>query len=209
MGHVGARLTELTGISGAILAGGRATRLGGVAKGLLDVGGRRMLDRVANALAPLVDSLIIVANSPDAPAWLPGVRVVRDVLDGGGSAAGVHAALRATGQPTVVVAWDLPFVTTALLRMIADAAGPRSDAAVPAGRAPGEFEPLCAWYAPRCADQIESEWAAGDRSLHGLLRRVATIVVPTERLVQLGSAERLFFNVNSDDDLARPPNGGR
>jgi molybdopterin-guanine dinucleotide biosynthesis protein A len=82
-------------------------------------------------------------------------------------------------------------------------ATPESDAAVPAGRTPGEFEPLCAWYAPRCADAIEAEWAAGDRSLHGLLRRVSTVVVPVERVAKLGSAERLFFNVNSEDDLLR------
>jgi molybdopterin-guanine dinucleotide biosynthesis protein A len=161
-----------------------------------------MIDRVASALAPIVDSIVIVANSPGAASWLPGARVVPDVLEGGGSAAGLHAALRATERPTIVVAWDLPFVTTALLRLVASAAGPASDAAVPAGRVSGEFEPLCAWYAPRCADEIEAEWASGDRSLHGLLRRVSTVVVPVEAIAPLGSAERFFFNVNSEADLS-------
>jgi molybdopterin-guanine dinucleotide biosynthesis protein A len=162
-----------------------------------------MIDRVAAALSPIVDNIVLVANAPDAAAWLPGTRVVPDVLQGGGSAAGVHAALRAIGGPAIVVAWDLPFVTTALLQVIASAANPESDAAAPAGHVTGEFEPLCAWYAPRCAGEIEAEWAVGDRSLHGLLRRVSTVVVPMERLEKLGSAERLFFNVNSGDDLER------
>ena len=72
---------------------------------------------------------------------------------------------------------------------------------VPVGRRAGEFEPLCAWYGPRCATAIESEWDTGDRSLHGLLRRVSTIVVPPDALAPIGSAERLFFNVNSEVDL--------
>lgn len=167
------------------------------------MGGVRMIDRVAAALSPVVDTILLVANAPDAPAWLPGTRVVTDVLEGGGSAAGVHAALHAAGGPAIVVAWDMPFVTTALLNLIAGSATPGADAVVPAGRAPGEFEPLCAWYAKSCADAIEAEWSAGDRSLHGLLRRVATVVVPGERVAKLGRAERLFFNVNSEGDLLR------
>jgi len=200
---VGARLTGLVPVAGAIIAGGRATRLGGQAKGLLDVGGTRIIDRVAAALRPIVNSLVIVANSPDAASWLPGVRVVPDVLEGGGSAAGIHAALRATAQPTIVVAWDLPFVTTELLEAIVRAVNGAPDACVPAGRVAGEFEPMCGWYAPSCAGVIESEWAAGDRSLHGLLRRVSTVVVPPADIAKLGSAEGFFLNVNSEDDLAR------
>ncbi|NUS97800.1 MAG: NTP transferase domain-containing protein, partial [Gemmatimonadaceae bacterium] len=37
-------------VTGAILAGGRASRLGGRAKGLEVVSGRRMVDRVHDAL---------------------------------------------------------------------------------------------------------------------------------------------------------------
>jgi molybdopterin-guanine dinucleotide biosynthesis protein A len=162
-----------------------------------------MIDRVAAALSPVVDTLMVVANAPDAASWLPGTRVVTDVLQGGGSAAGVHAALRAAGGPTLVVAWDMPFVTTALLDLITGGAARETDAVAPAGRTRGEFEPMCAWYAPRCADEIEAGWAADDRSLHGLLRRVSTVVVPAERIATLGSPERFFFNVNTEDDVLR------
>ena len=40
--------------TGAILAGGLGTRLGGARKGLLTVGGRRILDRVAEALGAVI-----------------------------------------------------------------------------------------------------------------------------------------------------------
>ena len=65
--------------TGAILAGGRAVRMGGKAKGLESVGGRRIIDRVAEALREATDDLLIVSNDPAASAWLPGVRAVPDV----------------------------------------------------------------------------------------------------------------------------------
>lgn len=205
MVDVGARLrAQNTPLVGAILAGGNATRMGGGAKGLLEVGGRRMIDRVADAMMPVVDSLFIVANASDAERWMPGVTVVRDELIGGGSTAGVHAALGAAHGPVLAVAWDLPFVTTGLLMEIAARAREHvmdADAVVCAGPRSGALEPLCAWYGPACADVIRAEWDSGDRSMHGLLRRVRTIIVSGDAIIPHGMPERLFFNVNAPDDL--------
>jgi molybdopterin-guanine dinucleotide biosynthesis protein A len=202
VGTLGARLSGAP--AGAILGGGRATRLGGVAKGLLEVGGRRMIDRVADALAPVTSELLLVTGDPDAAGWLPGARVVRDVLPGGGSAAGIHAALVAAGGPVIVTAWDLPFVDARVIaELLRESDGPTVDAVVPAGATDGTFEPLCGWYAPACADAIAHAWETGDRSLHGVLRRVRTRVVPADCFVAWGGSNRLFFNVNTADDLSR------
>jgi molybdopterin-guanine dinucleotide biosynthesis protein A len=163
-----------------------------------------MIDRVATALSPVTSEVFVVGNADDASQWLPGVRVVRDALEGGGSAAGVHAALRAAAGPVIVVAWDLPFVVTGVLdELVAIGDQGTADAVVPAGVSPGTFEPMCAWYAPSCADAIEREWSHGDRSLHGLIRHVRTAVVPAARLVALGGGLPVFFNVNTDDDLVQ------
>lgn len=200
MGDLGAGLSGAP--AGAILGGGRATRLGGIAKGLLEIGGRRMVDRVADALAPVTSELLLVSDHPGAPGWLPGARVVHDALSGGGSAAGVHAALVAAGGPVIVVAWDLPFVDTCTVaELLRNGDESVVDAVVPAGASGDSFEPLCGWYAPRCADVIAQAWETGDRSLHGVLRRVRTRVVPAARFAPCGGAGRLFLNVNTADDL--------
>ena len=52
--------------TGVILAGGGATRYGGRPKGLERVGGRRIIDRVADVLRETTDELLLVANAPDA-----------------------------------------------------------------------------------------------------------------------------------------------
>jgi len=58
------------GITGAIVAGGASSRFGGQAKGLLEVGGQRIIDRIASALRPVVETIAIVSNAPDASEWL-------------------------------------------------------------------------------------------------------------------------------------------
>jgi molybdopterin-guanine dinucleotide biosynthesis protein A len=209
---------------GAIVAGGGAVRLEGIAKGLEMVGGVRIVDRVARALGSVVDELVMVVapSTVDPQRWhvsyqpraaaagtATDMPIIRDMLDPGpsasGSAAGVHAALKTLGAPALVVAWDLPFVTRALLASLLAHAHATSDAdaVVFAGAEPDSLEPLCAWYAPRCADVIEAHWNAGERSLHAVLRRVRTRVIPREALRAFGDPDILLWNVNTPDDLVR------
>ena len=51
---------------GAIVAGGASTRFGGEPKGLRQVGGRRIIDRVADALRGVVNEIVLVANAAEA-----------------------------------------------------------------------------------------------------------------------------------------------
>jgi molybdopterin-guanine dinucleotide biosynthesis protein A len=195
---LGARLT--IPLTGAIVAGGRATRMGGVAKGLLDVGGTRMIDRVARALADVSDDVVVVANAEDAGTWIPQARVIRDRIADRGSAGGIHAALVELERPVLAVAWDMPFVSSGVLRVLVDAAtAGEFDAVVPQGQA-ADLEPLCAWYAPAFAVRIE---AAPASALQDLLRDARTHVVPRETIATIGNPERLFFNVNTTHDLQR------
>lgn len=53
-------------ITGVILAGGRATRMGGQDKGLIPINGKYMIEYVIAALRPQVNSLLISANRHQA-----------------------------------------------------------------------------------------------------------------------------------------------
>src|SRR5262249_7311953 len=101
-------------ITGVILAGGQATRLGGQPKGLEALRGVRIIDRIVAALRGVSDDLLLSANDPAAVAWLPGIRTVADVRPGVGSLGGIYSALIHSGGPVIVVAWDMPFVTSSL-----------------------------------------------------------------------------------------------
>lgn len=188
--------------SGAILAGGRAARYGGRPKGLERVGRERVIDRVAAALAQASDDLLLIANDPAAAAWLPGVPVASDVYPDRGSLGGIHAALVHARGPVLVVAWDMPFVSPALLRAVrALGEHPGIDAAVPESGSRFGLEPLCAYYSATCIAPIERRLARGDLRMADFLAAVHLARMPAPAVAGYGDPARLFFNLNSPDDL--------
>ncbi|MFI5231875.1 MAG: molybdenum cofactor guanylyltransferase [Gemmatimonadales bacterium] len=186
--------------TGAILAGGRATRFGGVAKGLESVGGVRMIDRVAAALRGSCDDLVIIANDAAAARWIPGVPAIADVRTGAGPLGGIHAALTTARDEVLALAWDSPFVPAGLMRALRDA-GERAgaDAAVPSSHSLWGFEPLCAWYRTSCLPAIERRIDAGELRAAGWQGDVTTVRVDAS---PWGDPDEIFFSVNSATDLA-------
>jgi molybdopterin-guanine dinucleotide biosynthesis protein A len=188
-------------VTGVVLAGGLATRYDGRAKGLERVGGRRILDRVAAALADAADELLLVANDPAAAEWLPGVRVAADVRPRAGSLGGIHAALVHAGGPALVVAWDMPFVTAPLLRALREL-GDDADAVVPESDSKRGLEPLCAFYGPACVPAIERRLDAGDRRVIAFYDDVRLRRLDAAAVARFGDPALLFLNVNSPAELA-------
>ena len=186
-------------LTGVILAGGQATRYGGLPKGLERVRGVRIVDRVRSALEPAVDDLLLIANDPGACEWVPGVRCESDVLRDVGSIAGIHAALVHAGGPVLVVAWDMPFVPTALLRALR-AAGETADAAVPESDSRRGLEPLCAFYGPACVPAIEQRVASGDRRVVAFYDDVRLARVPAVDVAAFGDPALLFMNINTPEE---------
>lgn len=188
--------------TGVVLAGGAASRYGGEAKGLVRVRGQRIIDRVAHALRDATDELLLVANDPDASAWLPGVRLAGDVLHGQGSLGGIHAALSHAQTSVLVVAWDMPFVSPGLLHRLR-ALGDDADVAAPESGSRRGLEPLCAWYGTACLPAIERSIEAGDRRVVGFYDVVRVARLPAVEVSAFGDPAWLFMNVNAPDDLAR------
>lgn len=92
-------------LTGAIIAGGRGERLGGIDKALMSFNGRPQLANVIERLRPQVDRLILVSNRPAETYAAFGLPVVADHWpDYRGPLAGVHAALQTCGQGDVLCA---------------------------------------------------------------------------------------------------------
>ena len=190
----------MTRCTGVILAGGAASRYGGRPKGLERVGGRRVIDRVADALRASSEELLLIANDPDAREWMSGVAVASDVRTNCGSLGGIHAAIVRANSPVLVVAWDMPFVPAELLRALRRA-GATADAAVPESGSKRGVEPLCAFYAPACVPAIERRLAAGDRRVISFFADVHLERLPEEEVRHFGDPAVMFMNVNTPDDL--------
>ena len=189
-----------------ILAGGLASRFGGVPKGLERVGGQRIVDRVAAALVDATgtapDELLVVANDGAAGEWLPGALVVGDVVAGAGALGGLHAALASADGAVLVVAWDMPFVSAPLLRALC-ALGERegADVALPESTGPLGAEPLCAWYAPSALPVVAALLARGERRMGALVDALRVARLPLADVRALAGTDP-FLNVNTAAELA-------
>jgi molybdopterin-guanine dinucleotide biosynthesis protein A len=190
-------------VNAAILAGGGATRFGGQPKGLERVGGQRILDRlVAECERAFGAAPLLVANVSDAAGWRPGLRVVPDTRPGLGSLGGIYTAVLEAPAPVVCVAWDMPFVTADLLSALA-AGLATYDAFLPESDGRRGVEPLCAAYGPACAAAIAASADAGDLRAIGFHARIKTGRLPLDGVRRLGDPTRLFFNINTADELTR------
>jgi len=188
--------------TGVILAGGGATRFDGRPKGLETIGGRRIIDRVADALRATTDDLLMVANDPAAPSWLPGVRTVPDVRPGEGSLGGLHAALSHATGAVLVVAWDMPFVSAPLLARLRALGESGGDVAVPESGSRRGVEPMCAWYAPSCLAPITASLDRGDRRVIAFFDAVRLTRLPSAEVATFGDPSMLFLNVNTREELS-------
>lgn len=131
-----------------ILAGGRASRMGGIDKPALVVGGRRMLDTALHAAA--VADMIVVVGPHRADVT---VLQVQEQPAGSGPVAGIAAGLAALApEPTdrvLIFAADLPWLSSAVTVELLGALDAAADADVAHGvDASGRVQHLlAAWRA--------------------------------------------------------------
>ena len=142
-----------------------------------------------------------MANAPEAATWAPELRLVRDVRPGSGSLGGLLTAVELAPAPVVCVAWDMPFVPPGLIAALAEGLE-HYDAFLPESHGPRGLEPLCAAYGPACRNAIASALDSGDRRAVGFHDRVKVGILSLDRIRPLGDPERIFFNINTAEDLA-------
>jgi molybdenum cofactor guanylyltransferase len=166
------------------------------------VGGDRIIDRVARALRPSSDRLLIVSNDPSATTWIAGVDVVGDLLPGRASLIGIHSALVHARSNVVVVAWDMPFVPAILLTELRDRLTHGVSAVIPTG--PNGSEAACAAYSLDALPRIERLVMGGAFKLAALSDDLPNVErVSLEETAAFGDPAVIFMNVNRPEDLVR------
>lgn len=178
----------------AILAGGRATRLGGD-KVSASLAGRPLISYPLEA-AHAANAEIVVVAKPSTELPELEVQVLHEPPEPVHPLCGIVTALKRAGdQPLVVIAADMPFVTGELLAWIA--ALP-DRLAVPAHG--GRLHPLLGRYEPSLLPELEPALAA-EAPLQGTVASMHPREIGEDELAAFGTPERLLFNVNTPDDL--------
>jgi molybdopterin-guanine dinucleotide biosynthesis protein A len=172
-----------------VLAGGRSSRLGSVAKAGLIYEAQTLLERTLDAVAA-ARSIVVVGPDVPATAGRPVLHAREDPPFGGPVAAiGAGVDALATGEGaqseyTAVLACDMPHVATALDQLLAalDAEDPGSADGVVATDAGGRLQPLAAVYrtsALRAAlDDLKRSGPLDGLSTFQLISRLRLTSVP-------------------------------
>ncbi|MGK0359064.1 MAG: molybdopterin-guanine dinucleotide biosynthesis protein A [Bradymonadia bacterium] len=176
----------------AILAGGRARRMGGVAKGLISIDGVAIIDRLLAMAPTLAASPYLVGDHAEAYADR-GVPILPDLIPDRGPPGGVLTALHGAPGWTAVVALDLPFLDAAFLLELLDAAA-EVDAILPTHS--GRLQPLAGWWHPRALPAL-TQCLANDAPGFGRIAQVLNV-----RRVPCPAAGP-FTNLNTPEDVAR------
>jgi len=187
-------------ITGVIQAGGKSTRMGGEPKALLELGGRRIIERVLDVLRAVADPVLLVTNTPELYRFL-GLPMIPDAFPEGGSLGGIFTGLRAApGDTAFTVACDMPFVSTAVAGLVTSRA-PEADVVAP--RVGGQWETLHACYGKACLDPMERRLREGRLKITGFFDEVRVLAIPEEEIARLADPSRVFMNVNTPEELAR------
>ena len=174
---------------GAILAGGRGRRLGG-GKPARELAGRPLAAWPAAALREACGRVVVVAKPATRLPDLPGVERWDEPDGEHHPARGIAFALERAGEPVLVCAADMPFVTAAACRRVAAGLGEGTAAVAVAG---GVLQPVLAAYAPAALEGLRA--AAPDASLTRTVRALEPVLVEVE--------PRVATSVDTEEDLAR------
>lgn len=183
-------------VTAIILAGGRATRMGGEDKGLIALAGRPMIAHVLDAVRPQVDAILINANRNQERYAAFGLPVVAD-REGGfqGPLAGMASGLAHCDTPlALTLPCDGPLVPADLVARLRAALGDGDAAVAHDGE---RLQPVHALLRTSVLPSLERFLADGGRKID---RWYAGLDV---READFSGQRELFINVNTPEERAR------
>jgi len=181
-------------ITGIILAGGKSSRMG-TDKGLLDLNGKKIVERIIEQLKPNVDELIIISNNINYDGF--GFKVYQDLVEPCGPMGGIYTALeKSSTENNIVVCCDIPNITSKIIAHIISNIG---DEAVLVPVHNGIIEPLCAVYKKSIAKKIKNLIETGEYKLKDALKIMNTRYIEVSS--SSGFSGSVFTNINTPQEL--------
>ena len=187
--------------TGVILSGGLNKRFEGENKAFINVGGRRIIDRLLDVFSDLFDEIILVTNHPELfLQW--DLTIVTDIFDLRSSLTGIHSGLFYSNNPYAFFsACDTPFLKKELVEILVKQIEQKIDIIMPETAA--GFEPLCAIYSKRCLKPAEDHLKANKVKIQWAFRSNRIKNIPENQLRTVDPELRSFLKINTPEDLVR------
>ena len=197
-------------VLGVILAGGSARRMFGDSaggdKGLIDLTGTTMLERICDRVRPQVARLILNANGDTGRfAHLKLETIGDEGLGDEGPLAGLAAASRwmAVHAPTMsavlTVSSDVPFLPADLVERLQAGRKPNQVALASSG---GRVHPVIGIWPVVVARDAERALSQSQRSVEAFAKSHNAVAVSFPSASHGGASLDPFFNANTPEDLA-------
>ncbi|WP_200553215.1 molybdenum cofactor guanylyltransferase MobA [Kosakonia sp. LAM2021] len=189
-------MTDSSAVTGVVLAGGKASRMGGKDKGLQELNGKPLWQHVAERLAPQVTSLVISANRNLEIYRTSGLPVLTDTLDDfPGPLAGILSIMQQSdGEWFLFCPCDTPRIPTDLMTRLQKN---RQHNAPAMWVNDGERDhPAIALVHRSVLPFLRDYLASGERRVMVFMRRAGG------HAVDFSDVKSAFANVNTPDDLA-------
>lgn len=191
---------------GVVLAGGRSSRMG-ADKAAAVLGGKPLLRRVIERLAPQTAGLGVNSNTTTGLDFAPGIAVFADTVPGHvGPMAGVLSGMRHVARHyppashVATVPTDTPFFPLDLVARLQAAISLPGQIAV--AYSAGIMHPVFALWPVSLADELE-DWLLTDdkRRVRSFIERHAMVEVYFPVIETVDGPIDLFFNINTPADL--------
>ena len=184
-------------ITGLVLAGGRATRMGGMDKGLVQLAGRPMVEWVLDCLRDQVDELIINANRNQETYGAMGHLVVSDRCgEFQGPLAGMASGMAAAGSQWLLTApCDSPLLSPLLAARLWQACAGGADIAV--AHDGQRLQPVFALLRCDLLGSLQAYLDAGGRKIDRWYAQHAYATV------DFSDEATMFENINTPEDRQR------
>lgn len=182
-------------VTGAIIAGGKSTRMGGNDKALMPLRGKPMIEWVIERLRPQVDALLINSNNAAREFKPFGLPVIADIIKGHvGPLAGLHACMTQAKTPLLAcVPCDAPLLPSDLIARL-HAALVETNADVAVAKTASSLQPAFFVCRNGLSRSIESHLAEGGYALRHWMAQQHCVEL-------LFNDEEAFSNINSPQEL--------
>lgn len=193
-------MQKTTNMTGIILSGGKARRMGNINKAFFRINGERLIDRTVRIYKSLFTEVILVTNSP--PDYLDlDLKVATDILPLKGPLGGIYTGLFfASFRHAFVSACDMPFLNADFIRYMIEQTG-RYDVIVP--EIPAGLEPLHAIYSNKCLQPIKKLIDEDNLKITDFYKQTKSFRIPFEVINRFDPENRMFLNINSLKDLEK------
>lgn len=182
-----------------ILAGGKSTRMG-FDKQEIKIGGKLIVDHLAEKLEKHFSQIIVVTKTPDLYKGRP-YTLCQDYYVDCGPLAGIHAGLKSTkSQAAYIMACDMPNINDAYIAYIIE----KFELTQALGLVTAHdnyIEPLAAIYSKDLLPVLEKKLEAKDLKIQKLIEDQDFIKISKAEVEIFDPELKIFKNLNYQEDL--------